>query len=210
MTDKDYTAIKVIVDRSGSMQDIRTDAEGALSAFIEQQAKEPGRATISLSQFDDTYDTVYKSVDLNDAPVYDLHPRGSTALNDAMGRGIVEFGEELSKMSEVKRPEHVIFIVITDGMENASHEYNIGKVREMVTRQESKYNWTFIFLAANQDAVLTGHGYGLHANSSITFAGTHSGLANTSALLNTYVGTTRAGFDYQITKEDREAAVEKD
>src|SRR5674476_592182 len=124
MTNKDYTAIKVVVDRSGSMFSIKDDAEGALAEFIKGQTALPGRATISISQFDTEYDVVYKSVDVDIAPKYTLSPRGGTALNDAVGRAITEFGQELSDLQERYRPGQVVFVVITDGWENSSMEYS--------------------------------------------------------------------------------------
>jgi len=203
MTNKDYTAIKVVMDRSGSMSFIRDDAEGALEEFIRGQIALPGRATISISQFDTEYDEVYKSVDVDVAPKYTLNPRGGTALNDAMGRAITEFGKELSDLQERYRPGQVIFVVITDGQENSSKEYSNVAVKALVERQQNEYGWTFIFLAANQDAVLTGQTYGFEANSSITFNTNADSLAGVSGLLNTYVGTTRSGGSYTVTEEDR-------
>ena len=209
MTNPDFTAIKVVVDRSGSMTYICDDAMGALSEFIKEQATVPGAATIALSQFDETYEDVYTSVDIKEAPQYVLRPRGATALNDAIGKSIYDFGIELESMPEHKRPGNVIVVIITDGQENASHEYSTAAVKALVETQKNKYNWNFLFLAANQDAVLTGATYGFGVNQSVTFNTNPDSLIGTSALINSYVTTTRSGLVYQISDEDRAGTAQK-
>ena len=203
MTNPDFTAIKVVIDRSGSMAYIRTDAEGALAEFIKEQASVPGKATLALSQFDVVYEDVYASVDIKDAPEYVLKPRGGTALNDAIGKSIYDFGAELEAMPENDRPGNVIVVIITDGEENSSHEYSTQAVKALVETQKDKYNWNFLFLAANQDAVLTGATYGFGLNQSVTFNTNPDSLIGTSTLINSYVTTTRSGLIYQISDEDR-------
>lgn len=205
MTNSEYTAIKIVVDRSGSMEAIRSEAEGALNNFVKSQVSEPGIATVSLVQFDNFYEEVYKSTPVGDVQDYTLLPRGMTALNDAMGNAIIEFGEELAALDEADRPAHVIFIVVTDGLENASHEFTVGAVKRLVQQQENDYGWKFIFLAANQDAVLTGRGYGLRTNSSVTFNANKASVLASGEFLTRYAGATRAGVDYQVTPEDRDA-----
>ena len=209
MTNADYTAIKVVMDRSGSMDYIRQDAEGALRSFIKEQVTVPGKATIALAQFDTVYEDVYASVDIKDAPDFKLKPRGGTALNDAIGRSVQEFGSELAAMPEDERPGNVIVVIITDGEENSSHEYSVKAVKALIERQQNEYNWNFIFLAANQDAVLTGSTYGFGINSSVTFNTNPDSLLGVSSVLNAYTTSTRSGIVYEISDDDRDATAQK-
>lgn len=203
MTDTNYTAVAMLVDRSGSMQAIRTDAEGAVNAFVEDQKSGPGRCTVRVSQFDNRYETVHESLDVNDVPPFVLVPRSMTALNDAIGRLVTEFGEELAALPEDERPANVVVVIVTDGLENASREWRAEQVKELVEQQTNDYNWKFLFLAAGQDAVLTGADYGFDPNLSITYnansVGTQAVLSTTSNL----VTTIRSGGNASYTDEDR-------
>ncbi len=148
----DLTDITLVVDRSGSMREIQSDAEGGVNAFIEKQAAEPGEALLTLLQFDTEYEFVHKGVPIGQVPKYELAPRGMTALLDAVGRAINETGERLAKMPEPDRPGLVIFVIMTDGLENSSREFTKSQIKEMIQEQQSKYNWHFTFLGADQDA----------------------------------------------------------
>ena len=148
----DLTDITLVVDRSGSMDEVRDDAEGGVNTFIGQQAKEPGEALLTLVQFDTEYEFLHSGVPIQNVPKYELVPRGMTALLDAVGRAINETGERLAKMAESDRPSLVIFVVMTDGHENSSKEFNKSQIKEMVERQQNDYDWHFTFLGANQDA----------------------------------------------------------
>ncbi len=171
--DKNYTHIVLIVDRSGSMESIKTDAEGGINALIREQKEQPGRATLTLVQFDsdDSYETVHNCKDLKDVtPNYKLEPRGGTPLFDAVGRGIVEAGKFLGSLKEENRPGLVSFVIATDGLENSSKEFTQAKVAEMVKHQTEKYSWDFIYIGANQDAVLVGGSIGIIAGKSATYS----------------------------------------
>ncbi|MFN5915853.1 MAG: VWA domain-containing protein, partial [Planctomycetota bacterium] len=146
------TDVTLVVDRSGSMEQIRSDAQGGINAFVADQAKLPGECRITLVQFDDKYEVVHSGILASQWPEYHLSPRGSTALLDAVGRAIIETGNRISAMPESQRPGLVICVISTDGMENASQEFTREKVREMISHQQTVYNWHFTFLAANQDA----------------------------------------------------------
>jgi Mg-chelatase subunit ChlD len=208
MTDPNYTAIAVVVDRSGSMQKIKSDAEGALRSFVEDQRTQPGRCTVRLDEFDTQHNLVYGSTDINVVPDYTLVPRGGTALLDAMGRAINGFGHELASLPEERRPGRVVFIVITDGEENSSIEFTRDQVFKLVNEQKDKYNWDFVFLAANQDAIQTGASFGIGQGSSLTFATTNAGVYNTSQALSNYVTTYRSAGASSFTDADRQAATE--
>ena len=148
----DLTDITMVVDRSGSMDEIRSDAEGGVNAFIENQAKEPGEALLTLVQFDAEYEFLCKGVPITQAPEFKLVPRGSTALLDAIGRAMIETGQRLEAMAEQDRPGLVIFVVMTDGQENSSHEFSKAKIKEMTQLQQETYSWHFTFLGADQDS----------------------------------------------------------
>lgn len=148
----DLTDITLVVDRSGSMREIESDAQGGVNAFIEKQAAEPGEALLTLVQFDTEYEFVHQGMPIKQVPKYQLLPRGMTALFDAVGRAINETGERLAKIDEQDRPGLVVFVIMTDGLENSSREFTNLQVREMIEEQQTKYNWHFTFLGADQDA----------------------------------------------------------
>lgn len=166
----DLTDITLVIDRSGSMQDIRSDAEGGVNAFIENQAKEPGEALLTLVQFDTEYEFLHKGVPIVDVPKYELVPRGSTALLDAVGRAINETGERLSKMNEADRPGLVVFVVMTDGLENSSQEFSKPRIKEMIQHQQQMYGWQFTFLGADQDAFAEASAMGMDAAGAANFS----------------------------------------
>lgn len=148
----DLTDITLVVDRSGSMEAIRADAEGGVNAFIREQAALPGSALLTLVQFDTQYEFVHRGVPMAQVGPYRLVPRGNTALLDAMGRAINETGDRLERMKPEDRPGLVVFAVVTDGLENSSQEFTKPKIKEMIQHQQDVYKWHFNFLAANQDA----------------------------------------------------------
>ena len=157
----DLTDITMVIDRSGSMQSIQTDAEGGINSFIEQQKQEPGEANVTLVQFDTDYEFLHCGVPVKQIPAFTLVPRGSTALLDAVGRAINETGARLAAMAVSHRPALVVFVIVTDGAENSSKEFTREKIREMIEHQQSVYNWQFTFLAANQDAFAEGASMGI-------------------------------------------------
>ena len=170
MTRADLTHLYFLLDRSGSMQSIKTDTEGGFAAFIEEQRKAPGECRVTLAQFDNEYDVVYADRPIADVPALDLQPRGSTALLDAMGRTVTEAGKRLAAMPEDERPGTVILAVMTDGMENASQEWTHPAIKALVEQQTSKYGWQFLYMGADQDAIEVGAGLGVAAANSVTYS----------------------------------------
>ncbi|MFM8262160.1 MAG: hypothetical protein ACKN9S_07770 [Pirellula sp.] len=163
----DLTDVTLVVDRSGSMEEIRSDAQGGINAFVADQAKLPGECRITLVQFDDKYEVVHSGILASQWPEYTLSPRGSTALLDAVGRAIIETGNRISAMPESQRPGLVICVISTDGLENASQEFTREKVREMISHQRTVYNWQFTFLAANQEAFTQAMDIGLSEDEAV-------------------------------------------
>ncbi|MBE9031859.1 VWA domain-containing protein [filamentous cyanobacterium LEGE 11480] len=175
---QDYTDINIVLDRSGSMQSIKDDTIGGFNAFLAEQKDVPGAATITLAQFDDVYEVVYEALILSQAPELTgktFVPRGSTALLDAIGRTINTTGARLAAMDEASRPSHVIFVILTDGAENASQEFNAVQINQMIQHQRDTYNWEFVFLGANQDAITTAGRLGIQAGNAMSYAASSVG-----------------------------------
>ncbi len=183
----DLTDITMVIDRSGSMESIRSDAEGGINAFINQQKVEPGEALLTLVQFDTEYEFVHSGVPIKQVTAFTLLPRGSTALLDAVGRAINETGARLAAMNETDRPGLVVFVIVTDGQENSSREFKRKKIREMIQHQQSAYKWQFTFLAANQDAFAEGASMGIAQDGIAAYA----------------VGKERASWDAAAKKMSR-------
>ena len=168
-----------IIDRSGSMGSIKNDAIGGFNTFLEEQKKMPGEATLTYIQFNTEYEVVHENKPLQEAePINDsvYIPRGSTALLDAVGKTIEATGRRLAGMPEENRPEKVIIAILTDGEENASSQYNLSQIREMIQHQKEKYSWEFIFLGANQDAFAEAAKIGIDTKDAFNFAATGKGV----------------------------------
>ena len=207
MTNADLTLIAVLVDRSGSMAECRDDMEGGLNTFVESQASEPGDAEITLAQFDTKYEPVWPLSPIHDAPKYTLVPRGCTALLDSMGRFITEVGEELAGRDEADRPDKVIVCIVTDGLENSSKDWTRKRVTALVEQQRSQWQWEFVFLGADMDAVQEGASVGIPQTSSLTFDKTNAREAYSMA--SNWVSTVRKGGRAAFSEEDRKSAVER-
>lgn len=160
------TEIVVVLDRSGSMAVVRKDMEGGFDHLIEEQKKAPGKCRVTLAQFDDQYELVYSGVPVGKVPKLHLYPRGYTALLDALGKTI---NETETRLSSIKEKPQVLFVVITDGAENASKEFTGEQVFDMIKHKRDKSHWEFVFLGANQDAIKTATNLGISATNSITF-----------------------------------------
>ena len=204
MTNQDYMHILAIVDRSGSMMDIKDDMEGGLTEYFRSQGELPGKCLVDYVQFDTQYEVVFKGRNASVAKAV-IEPRGMTALLDAIGKGVVEFGAKLRKMRESDRPGRVQVVVVRDGLENASREWTKDRVRDLIKQQEDKYSWDFVFLGTGFDAVSAGVDYGFQADKSLQFNSQNVGAV--TATIDSYTtqyrmaGSKGAAF----TEEDRKA-----
>lgn len=169
MTRADLTHTYFLLDRSGSMHSIKTDIEGGFAAFVGEQRAAPGECRVALAQFDDHYDVVYPSVPVADVSPMDLQPRGRTALLDAIGRLVTSTGHELAGLPEHERPGTVIVAVMTDGYENASHEWTHAAIKALVQQQTETYAWQFLYMGADQDAIEVGASMGVAAGASVSY-----------------------------------------
>lgn len=205
----DLTDITLVVDRSGSMEAIRADAEGGVNTFLTDQAAQPGDALVTLVQFDTRYEFAHRGVPVKEVPRYQLIPRGGTALLDAVGRAINETGERLSKMAEADRPGLVVFVVMTDGQENSSQEFTKAQIKNMIEHQQTVYNWQFTFLGANQDAFAEAGSMGMAAGGAANFSASKVDAAYRAtsakvARMRTAVATNTA-VDNAFTQEERDS-----
>ncbi len=170
MSKKNLTDITVVLDRSGSMSSIKEEAENGLNHFIDEQKELPGSASFTLVKFDTEYEFAYKGVDIQSVGKCTLEPRGMTALLDAVGRSINETGERLKNTLEEEKPGLVVFVIVTDGAENSSHEFTRSQIKEMIEKQRSTYKWQFTFLGANQDAFAEASSIGIASMSTMTYS----------------------------------------
>jgi uncharacterized protein YegL len=167
---KDLAELIVILDESGSMGSVVSDTIGGFNTFLDTHQKLPGEAKLTLVKFDTKYDIVYNGLDVRKVPALNnktYAPGGMTALLDAVGRTIDEVGKRLDKTPEDEKPEKVIFMIITDGEENSSHEYTKEQVKEKTEHQKNNYAWEFVFLGADQDAWSNAQAMGI--NRSVNF-----------------------------------------
>lgn len=169
MTDRNLTHIYVLLDRSGSMESIRTDIEGGFAAFVDEQRATPGECRITLAQFDTEYQVVYADCPVADIGPLVLRPRGQTALLDSMARLIVDGGRRLAELPEEQRPATVIVAIMTDGLENSSREWTHPAVKQLVEHQTTTYGWQFLYMGADQDAIEVGSRMGIPAAQSVTY-----------------------------------------
>ncbi len=161
---KGLTELVFILDRSGSMGGLESDTIGGYNALLEKQKKETGEALITTVLFDDWYELLHDRIKIQGiAPITEreYYVRGTTALLDAVGKTINKIGNAQKHTSEDERAEHVMFVITTDGMENASCEFSYEKVRQMIEHQKNRYKWEFIFLGANIDAAETAERFGI-------------------------------------------------
>ena len=164
---KDYTHICIVLDASGSMGCIEDDIKGSFNTFLNKQREEPGKTVFDLFQFSDNVKRLVKSADLalfKDDLMAKYTCTGCTALNDAVCIAIDTMQIEFAEMPESERPTNVLCVIITDGQENASREFNAADVKKRIQQQQEVGKWEFLFLAANQDAFESGSVLGITKN----------------------------------------------
>ena len=175
---KNLTELVFILDRSGSMSGLEADTIGGFNALIEKQKKEAGEALVSTVLFDNDSQVIHDRVPLDRVPALterEYFVRGCTALLDAVGGAIHHIGNVHKYARAEDRPEHTLFVITTDGMENASHCYSAQQVKQMIERQKTRYGWEFIFLGANMDAVETAEHFGIRKERAVTYRSDHEG-----------------------------------
>ena len=188
------TELVFILDRSGSMAGLEADTIGGFNSLIAKQKQEPGRALISTVLFDDKSEVLYDRVPLDTIePMTDksYYVRGCTALLDALGKSIHHIGNVHKYARPEDRPDQTLFIITTDGMENASKWYSYEKIKTMVERQQSRYGWEFIFLGANIDAISVARQFGIDEHHAANYHADQAGTALNFAVLSEAVCSVR-------------------
>lgn len=201
---KNLTEIIFILDRSGSMSGLEADTIGGFNSMIEKQKKADGEALISTILFDNVSEVIHDRVSVRDIrPMTDKDytVRGCTALLDAIGGAIHHIGNIHKYARAEDVPEHTLFVITTDGMENASRHYNAERVKQMIERQKARYGWEFLFLGANIDAVETARHFGIGADRAVNYhsdsAGTQLNYEVLSEAICAVRGSVQLGADWK-------------
>lgn len=192
---KNLTELVFILDRSGSMQGLEGDTIGGFNAMLEKQKKEPGEAYVSTVLFDDQTEVLHDRVALEKVqPITDkeYYVRGCTALLDAVGGAIHHIGNIHKYARREDVPEKTMFIITTDGYENASRRYDYETVRRMIQRQKEKYGWEFLFLGANIDAAKEAARFGIGADRAVNYKCDEAGTALNYEVISEAVCSVRA------------------
>ena len=177
---KNLTELVFILDRSGSMAGLEKDTIGGFNAMLEKQKAEDGEAFISTVLFDNYSEVIHDRVPLDAVPKLtekEYYVRGCTALLDAVGGAIHHIANVHKYAREEDRPEKTLFVITTDGMENASRHYSYEKVKEMITRQKEQHGWEFLFLGANIDAAREAARFGIAADRAANYHADTQGTA---------------------------------
>lgn len=212
MTNPNLTHIEVILDRSGSMDLLADEMVKQLNEFVNEQRALPGEATLSLTVFNHEVITVLEDRPVKEILVIgrnDYKPEGLTALYDAVGSRIDSTGERLAKLPEEQRPSKVLFLIITDGLNNRCYRYDQKMVFDRITHQEEVYSWVFTYLGANQDAFVEGDKIAVKSGATLNFAPTMKGVGDAYGKMRHAVRRMRASdapikSDEFYTQEEQE------
>ena len=210
---KNLTELVMILDRSGSMGGLESDTIGGYNSMLKKQREEDGEVLVSTVLFDDRSEVLYDRVPLEKMPQMtekEYYVRGCTALLDAVGGAIRHIGNVHKYAREEDRPEKTIFVITTDGLENASREYSYGRVKKMVEQQKEKYGWEFLFLGANIDAIETAGRFGISADRAANYNSDREGtalnyevLAETVCKMRVAAAPIDAGWKKRIDEDYR-------
>ncbi len=193
---KDLTELVFILDRSGSMAGLEGDTIGGFNAMVEKQKKEPGTALLSAVLFSDRSEVIYDRTDIRKVePMTDRQycVGGCTALLDAIGEAVRHIANVHKYAREEDRPGKTIFVITTDGMENASRRYTYDDVRKMVEHEREKYGWEFLFLGANMDAISAARRFGIRSDRAVRYECDSAGTALNFAVVGQTIAKARKG-----------------
>ena len=171
---KNYTHISVILDRTGSMESIRDDTIGGFNAFLKEQQQQAGTATLTLVQFDtqDPYEVIHQFTAIQTVSELTRKtyvPRASTPLLDAIGRGINDLEQRLAEMEASQKPARVVFVIITDGQENSSREFQKDQIVKMLNQKQEQEKWQFVFLSADLNSMDDAMSYGFQKAAALSY-----------------------------------------
>lgn len=190
------TELVFILDRSGSMSGLEQDTIGGFNSLIEKQKKEPGQTLVSTVLFDNFSEVIHDRLPLDQVPAMtdrEYYVRGCTALLDAVGGAIRHIGNIHKYARKEDVPEKTLFVITTDGMENASRRYDYARVRDMIRRQQEKYGWEFLFLGANIDAAAEAKRFGIAPERAANYHCDEEGTALNYAVISDVVCAVRRG-----------------
>lgn len=207
---KNLTELVFILDRSGSMAGLEGDTIGGFNAMIEKQRRQEGKCLVSTVLFDNVSEVLHDRVELKKIKPMtdkDYTVRGCTALIDAIGGAIHHIGNVHKYARREDVPEHTVFVITTDGMENASHIYSSDQVRAMIEKQKRKYGWEFLFIGANIDAVETAARYGISEDRAVNYHADSIGTQVLYESVSNVVGCVRAN---KSIEEDWSISIEED
>jgi uncharacterized protein YegL len=191
----------LVIDRSGSIQSCLSDMQGGMNTFIAERKSDPIKEKLALASFDDRYELVTDFVKKDKFPAYTISPRGGTALYDAIGRAVAHMDE-----SAINGWANAIkgIVIVTDGYENMSHEHNKESIKALIESKTAD-GWQFIYLGANQDAVLTAEGFGINPMAAMTFDTNNAPAAMTAA--SNYFTRGSVGKGYSFNQSERNSSV---
>jgi hypothetical protein len=188
MNDK-VTEIVFLLDRSGSMGGLESDTIGGFNAFLKKQSESEGKTIVTTVLFDDRYEMLWNGIDASQAKLTnkEYFVRGSTALLDAVGKTILDVSYRLFETNVQERPGKVIFVIVTDGLENASVKFTSEKVKDLIHEKKETYQWEFVFLGANIDATQEAANIGISEDSAYEFKASKKGVSAMFTLANSAV-----------------------
>lgn len=209
MTDSGYAHHVFIIDRSGSMHKIYAGMQSGFQEFLAAQQLNPVRATASLWDFDTEIACRYSVQPLEKLTEYQLVPRGSTAMYDAIGQAVTAEGEKLAAMPEAERPALVTVIIVSDGLENSSREYTGEQAAGLLRHQQDAYKWNVLYMGTNQDAFAEGEKISVHHDQSLSYRGTNVGTwkawqATSSVLSRASVAMAAGGQSVSVAYNEAE------
>ena len=194
MANKSLTEMVFILDRSGSMSGLESDTIGGYNSLLEKQRKEVGDATVTTVLFDDQYEMIHDHAAIGkvkDITNKEYFARGMTGLLDAIGKTINHVGNRHKNALDSEVPGKTMVVIITDGFENASREFTLPQVKQMIERQKTKFGWEFLFLGANIDAVSTAADFGISADRAVTYEADSIGTRMNFDAVSEVVGCVR-------------------
>jgi Mg-chelatase subunit ChlD len=209
---RDHTHITIILDRTGSMESIRDDTIGGFNSFLQEQKKQPGKATLTLVQFDsqDPYEVIHSFAEIKKVPELTREtyvPRASTPLLDALGRGINDLEKRLGAIKKNDRPSKVVMVVITDGQENSSREFRKEHIEKMIKDRQKNSGWQFMFLSADLDSIDDARSVGFRGAAMMVFDKSGKGTSRAWESLSESLACYRDGraADALFSDQDRKA-----
>jgi hypothetical protein len=192
--DSNLVEIVCILDKSGSMYPLKEDAVGGFNSFLSKQKELPGKANFTLVLFNTFNQKIHDRINIQEAKplTIDVYaPCNGTALLDAVGTTVDDLGKKLDSTPEHERPSKIIIAILTDGMENSSRKFDREQIFNKIKHQQDKYNWEFLFLAANQDAISVGSSLSFNPKSCFTYASTADGTLRAYNVMTQNVSASR-------------------